>query len=118
MLTIKELKYALTKAIERGLQLAIFNSCDGLGLARELADLHIPQMIVMKEPVPDKVAQEFLKYFLTAFSGGESLYTAVRKARERLEGLEDEFPYATWLPVLFQNSAEIGMSWRKLSGIS
>ncbi len=114
LLTIKELKYALTKAIERGLQLAIFNSCDGLGLARELADLHIPQMIVMKEPVPDKVAQEFLKYFLTAFAGGESLYTAVRQARERLEGLEDEFPYATWLPVLFQNSAEIGMSWRKL----
>ena len=114
LLTIKELKHALTKAIERGLQLAIFNSCDGLGLARELADLHIPQMIVMKEPVPDKVAQEFLKYFLTAFAGGESLYTAVRQARERLEGLEDEFPYATWLPVIFQNSAEVGMSWRKL----
>ncbi|MBV6624459.1 MAG: pentapeptide repeat-containing protein [Rivularia sp. (in: Bacteria)] len=114
LLSIKELKYALTKAIERGLQLAIFNSCDGLGLARELADLHIPQMIVMKEPVPDKVAQEFLKYFLTAFSKGESLYTAARQARERLEGLEDEFPYATWLPVIFQNSAEIGMSWQNL----
>lgn len=115
LLTIKELKHALTKAIERGLQLAIFNSCDGLGLARELADLHIPQIIVMREPVPDKVAQEFLKYFLTAFARGESLYTAVRQARERLEGLEDEFPYATWLPVLFQNSAEVGMSWRDLS---
>ncbi|WP_414619922.1 pentapeptide repeat-containing protein [Calothrix sp. CCY 0018] len=114
LLTIKELKHALTKAIERGLQLAIFNSCDGLGLARELADLHIPQIIVMKEPVPDKVAQEFLKYFLTAFAGGESLYTAVRKARERLEGLEDEYPYATWLPVIFQNSAEVGMSWQNL----
>jgi uncharacterized protein YjbI with pentapeptide repeats len=113
LLTIKQLKHALTKAIERGLQLAIFNSCDGLGLARELADLHIPQMIVMKEPVPDKVAQEFLKYFLTAFSKGESLYTAARQARERLEGLEDEFPYATWLPVVFQNSAEVGMSWVK-----
>ncbi len=49
LLTIKELKHALTKAIERGLQLAIFNSCDGLGLAQELADLHIPQMIVMRE---------------------------------------------------------------------
>lgn len=44
--------------------IAIFNSCDGLGLAQELADLHIPQMIVIKEPVPDKLAQEFLKYFL------------------------------------------------------
>ncbi|MHC5722352.1 MAG: CHASE2 domain-containing protein, partial [Nostoc sp.] len=34
-LTISQLKYALKKAVERGLQLAIFNSCDGLGLARE-----------------------------------------------------------------------------------
>jgi len=110
-LTIKELKNGLTKAIGHGLQLAIFNSCDGLGLARQLADLHIPQMIVMREPVPDKVAQEFLKYFLTKFSNGSSLYSSVREARERLEGLEDEFPYATWLPVIFQNSAEVGMSW-------
>ena len=110
-LTIKELKHALTKAIGHGLQLAIFNSCDGLGLARQLADLHIPQMIVMREPIPDKVAQEFLKYFLTAFSSGKSLYSSVRQARRKLEGLEDEFPYATWLPVIFQNSAEVGMSW-------
>ncbi|MEO1429360.1 MAG: pentapeptide repeat-containing protein [Cyanobacteria bacterium J06633_8] len=110
-LTIKELKHALTKAIGHGLQLAIFNSCDGLGLARQLADLHIPQMIVMREPVPDKVAQEFLKYFLTKFSSGNSLYSSVREARERLEALEDEFPYATWLPVIFQNSAEVGMNW-------
>jgi hypothetical protein len=36
-LTIPDLKYALKKAIERGLQLAIFNSCDGLGLAKNLA---------------------------------------------------------------------------------
>ncbi len=114
LLTIRELKHALTRAIGRGLQLAIFNSCDGLGLARQLGDLHIPQMIVMREPVPDKVAQEFLKYFLGAFAAGESLYRAARQARERLEGLEDEFPYATWLPVIFQNAAEVGMSWRKL----
>ncbi|MBE9215560.1 pentapeptide repeat-containing protein [Plectonema cf. radiosum LEGE 06105] len=113
LLTIKELKYGLTQAIEYGLQLAIFNSCDGLGLARQLADLHIPQMIVMREPVPDKVAQEFLKYFLSAFSSGKSLYSSVREARKRLEGLQEEFPYATWLPVIFQNSAEVGMSWGK-----
>ena len=113
LMTIRELKNALTKAIENGLQLAIFNSCDGLGLARELGDLCIPQMIVMKEPVPDLVAQEFLKYFLNAFSSGKSLYASVREGRERLESLENEFPYATWLPVIFQNSAEVGMSWEK-----
>lgn len=113
-LTIGELKYALRKAIENGLQLAIFNSCDGLGLGRELADLQIPQMIVMREPVPDQVAKEFLKYFLQAFAGGKSLYQAVRQARERLQGLEDRFPCATWLPVICQNPAQIPPTWDEL----
>jgi CHASE2 domain-containing sensor protein len=113
-LTIGELKYALKKAIENGLQLAIFNSCDGLGLARELADLQIPQMIVMREPVPDQVAQEFLKYFLQSFAGGESLYQAVRQGRERLQGLEDRFPCATWLPVVCQNPAQVPPTWEEL----
>ncbi|MBW4613870.1 MAG: CHASE2 domain-containing protein [Desmonostoc vinosum HA7617-LM4] len=113
-LTIGELKYALKKAIENGLQLAIFNSCDGLGLARELADLQIPQIIVMREPVPDYVAQEFLKYFLQGFAGGQSLYQAVRQGRERLQGLEDRFPCATWLPVICQNPAQIPPTWDEL----
>ena len=110
-LTITELKYALRKAVERGLKLAIFNSCDGLGLARDLADLQIPQVIVMREPVPDRIAQEFFKHFLHAFSGGQSLYRAVREARERLQGLEKEFPCATWLPVICQNPAETPLAW-------
>ncbi len=104
--SLEELKSALRKAIEGGLKLAIFNSCDGLGLATELAQLHIPQLIVMREPVPDKVAQAFLKYFLTALAGGKSLYLAVREAREKLEGLEDECPCASWLPVICQNPAQ------------
>lgn len=111
-LTISQLKYALRKAVERGLKLAIFNSCDGLGLAREFADLHIPQLIVMREPVPDVVAQTFLKYFLEAFARGESLYLSVREARERLQGLEVQFPCATWLPVICQNPAEDSPTWQ------
>lgn len=110
-LTIPQLKNALKKAIQAGLKLAIFNSCDGLGLAINLAELHIPQMIVMREPVPDKVAQEFLKGFLTAFASGKTLYQSVREARERLQGLENDFSCATWLPVIFQNPAEIPPRW-------
>lgn len=110
-LTIDQLKHALKKAISRGLKLAIFNSCDGLELAQKLSDLHLPQVIVMREPVPDKVAQEFLKHFLTAFAGGQSLYAAVREARERLQKLESEFPCATWLPVVCQNPTVIPMTW-------
>ncbi|KYC40672.1 transmembrane sensor domain-containing protein [Scytonema hofmannii PCC 7110] len=114
-LSIEELKYGLKRAIEQGLQLAIFNSCDGLGLARQLASLNIPQMIVMRQPVPDEVAQEFLKSFLKAFSGGHSLYQALREAREKLQGLEDKYPNATWLPVLFQNPRVVPLTWRELS---
>jgi CHASE2 domain-containing sensor protein len=105
-LTVDELWFALRKAVERGLKLAIFNSCDGLGLARRLNDLHIPQMIVMRELVPDQVAQEFLKYFLTAFADGKPFYLAVRDARERLQGLESECPCASWLPIIYQNLAQ------------
>ena len=115
-LTISELWYALRKAVDRGLQLAIFNSCDGLGLARELDDdLHIPQIIVMRELVPDRVAQEFLKYFLTAFANGQPFHLAVQNARERLHGLEDKFPCATWLPVIYQNPTAIPPTWKTLS---
>jgi hypothetical protein len=112
-LTLGELKHGLRKAIKRGLQLAIFNSCDGLGLAQELASLSIPEVIVMREPVPDQVAQDFLKYFLKAFSEGQSLYLSVRTARERLydEGLEREIPGVTWLPVIFQNPATLPFRW-------
>ncbi len=114
-LTISDLKHALQTAVEHGLKLAIFNSCDGLGLARELAGLYIPQVIVMREPVPDRVAQEFLKNFLQAFAGGKSLYLSVREARERLQGWESEFPCASWLPVIYQqNPAEIPLSWQEL----
>lgn len=115
-LTIEQLKYALRKAVERGLKIAIFNSCDGLGLARNLADLQIPQIVVMREPVPDQVSQEFLKYFLQAFSRGEPFYLAIREARERLQGLEDRFPCATWLPVIFQNPAVVPPTWEGLGG--
>ncbi|RUS95305.1 hypothetical protein DSM106972_090810 [Dulcicalothrix desertica PCC 7102] len=114
-LTLDQLKYSLRQAIKNGLQLAIFNSCDGLGLAHELEQLHLPQLIVMRSPVPDKVAHEFLKNFLNAFARGDSLYVAERKARERLQGMEDKFPCASWLPIIFQNPTIIPPTWEKLS---
>ncbi|MCL6754104.1 CHASE2 domain-containing protein [Nostoc sp. CCCryo 231-06] len=111
-LTIDELKYGLLKAVSKGLQLAIFNSCDGLGLAHQLEDLHIPQIIVMREAVQDFVAQEFLKNFLKRFSSGESMYLAVREAREKLHGIEDRYPCAVCLPVICQNPAAVPPAWK------
>ncbi|MEH2035544.1 CHASE2 domain-containing protein [Nostoc sp.] len=115
-LTISQLKNGLKAAIRRGLKLAIFNSCDGIGLGRNLADLNIPQMIVMREGVPDLIAQEFLKNFLTAFADSKPFYLAVREARERLQGLENEFPCASWLPVICQNPTTVPTTWQELRG--
>ena len=113
-LSLEELRYGLKQAISKGLQLAIFNSCDGLGLAQSLESLHLPQMIVMREPVPDRVAQSFLKSLLAAFSGGKSLYLSVREAREQLQSIEDQFPCATWLPIICQNSTKRPPTWQTL----
>lgn len=115
-LSLSELKHGLTQAIANGLQLAIFNSCDGLGLAHELQQLHLPQMIVMREPIPDQVAQAFLHHWLAAFASGMPLYLSVRRARERLQGLEPQFPCATWLPMIWQNPAQMPPTWQHLSG--
>ena len=116
-LKIEELENALTTAISRGLKLAIFNSCDGLGLARQFAQLHIPAVIVMGEIVPDVVAQQFFQNFLELFASGQSLYISMRQAREKLKYLESKFPGATWLPIICQNPAEVPPSWRNLHGI-
>jgi CHASE2 domain-containing sensor protein len=116
--TISQLKNALKKAVKNGLQIAIFNSCNGLELAHKLNSIHIPQLIVMREPVPDKVAQEFLKNFLRNFAFDQSFYLAVRQAREKLQGLETEFPGASWLPVICQNLGSTSPTWEQLAGIN
>lgn len=115
-LPLKALKQDLKHAVEQGLKLAIFNSCDGLGIADYLMDLKVPIMIVMKEPVPDLVARKFLRYFLEDFCTGQPLHTSVRTARKRLHWLEsnDEgipCPAASWLPVVYQNPNQPPLRW-------
>jgi CHASE2 domain-containing sensor protein len=117
-LTIEDLKYGVRRAIAHGLQLAIFNSCDGLGLVYELEPLGLPQLIVMRQPVPDRVAHLFLKNLLSSFVQGEGLYLAVRTARERLQSLENHYPCASWLPVIFQHSTQPTLTWDGLRGRS
>jgi CHASE2 domain-containing sensor protein len=115
-LTIEQFAAAIEGAVNHGLKLAIFNSCDGLGLATALGRLHIPQVIVMREPVANFVAQAFFKYFLIAFAEQHlSLYLSVRQARRQLQGLENEFPGASWLPVLCQNPSVEPPVWQDWS---
>jgi WD40 repeat protein/ABC-type dipeptide/oligopeptide/nickel transport system ATPase component len=117
-LTMQDLREGLKTAVRQGLQLAFFNSCDGLGIASELESLYIPQIIVMREPVPDKVANQFLKYFFQEFTGGKSLYQSVNIARKKLQGFEKDYPCASWLPAIVQNLLETPPTWQSLGTIS
>lgn len=113
-LTSEELRLAIAKAVEYGLKLALLNSCDGLGFLTQLEQVNIPQAILMKECIPDEVSHAFLKVFLNYFSRGLSVQMSVREAREQLISLEDKFPYASWLPVIFHNSAETPIRWSEV----
>lgn len=117
-ITIAQLKHSLDKAIALGLQIAIFNSCEGVGLAVQLADLSIPYTVVMSEPVPDRIAQVFLKYFLIAFTAGKTFTLAVKEARQKLAGWEIEFVCASWLPVIWQNPTVNCLTWQDLSPVA
>lgn len=110
-LPLNALRQSLTSAVRRGLKLAIFNSCDGLGIADFLASLQVPSVIVMREPVPDQIAHRFLLYFLQEFSEGKPLCLAVREARNRLEYLQENFPAATWLPTVCLNPNQSEFVW-------
>ncbi|WP_069471212.1 CHAT domain-containing protein [Candidatus Marithrix sp. Canyon 246] len=112
---IEDLKYAISNALEKGLQLMIFNSCNGIGLANQLAELHLPQSIVMRENIPDEVALSFLEAFFTAFAKeNKSLYSAMLEARLSLRGFEQKYPGIMSLPVIYQNSAVAALSWNDL----
>lgn len=114
-ITITDLKHGLQQAIDKGLQLAIFNSCDGLQLAEDLAELNIPLVIVMREAVRDDVAQNFLMKFLDNYAvKQESLYESVRKSQVSLiaqyepseleKNWGEKIPGVSWLPVLCHNN--------------
>ncbi len=113
-LTINEFRHALNHSVEQGLQLAIFNSCDSLGLALTLAELNIPQTIAFRDAVPDPIAHAFLKHFLAAFSTGMPTPQAVRSAREQLQAFEQNCPCASWLPVICQNPTVAPLTWQDL----
>jgi WD40 repeat protein len=115
---ITEFKYRIRAAVERGLKLLIINCGEGLELANELADLQIPNLIVMREAVQDQVAQEFVKLFLKAFSGGKSIQLAVRDARERLQAIEKVVPAASCLPTICQQIAAPASSWNRLAHVT
>ena len=123
-LSLTDIKKTLSAAIAKGLKLAIFNSCDGLGLARDLAELNLGYIIVWREVVPDIIAQKFIRYFLSSFASGKSLFTSVGEARDKLleladeQDLQNQLPGITWLPVICQNTTGAPPTWSDLGGLT
>lgn len=114
-LSIRDFHRAMGQAIQRGLQLVILNSCDGLGLAQQLANLDLPYCLVMKEPVPDEVAVEFIDRFLRALlEEHQSLQGAVRQARHGLESFNSRYSQVTWLPTVCMKQNAPPLTWQAL----
>ena len=114
--TIDFLKESLRNSIFKGLELLILNSCSSLKLAEDLVagGLPLPSMIVMRAPIPDKIAQDFVKSLFRYLGEGYPLFLAVRKAKDDLHKWEDEFPGASAIPMLCQQQTFEGLTLPQL----
>ncbi len=101
-ISIHEIKPQLIAAKKRGLKVAIFNSCSGLSIADSLVDLGFGQVVVMREPIHNRVAQEFLIHFLHGLSKRLDVYEAILSARQFLRMEKSHtYPSASLVPSLF-----------------
>lgn len=91
-ITIHDLEPHLITARQQGLQVAIFNSCKGLSIAHALINLGIRQVVVMREPIHNQVAQAFLVPLLQSLASHHDLYQAVVMAARSLR-LERNLTY-------------------------
>ena len=103
-ITAKELTPFLSIARQRGLKLAIFNSCKGVDIAEALINLGLHQVIVMRERIHDAVAPRFLKHFARALTTHQDCLDAVQAARTALKKNLD-FKSADLVPSLFAHPA-------------
>lgn len=101
---ISELEPKLLIAKERGLQFALFNSCNGLSLAESLIDMGLSQVAVMREPVHDRVAHEFLVQFMQSLAEHKDVHEAVLNACQFLKVEANlTYPSAYLIPSLFRH---------------
>jgi hypothetical protein len=103
-LTLHELQQPLRMAMHQGLQFALFNSCYGLSVANTLVDWGMGQVAVMREPIHNQVAQEFLVRFLQELAQFHDTHAALLAAGQFLK-LEKHltYPSASLVPSLFRH---------------
>ncbi|HCF28677.1 MAG TPA: hypothetical protein DEV81_16070, partial [Cyanobacteria bacterium UBA11049] len=101
-ISINEIAPQLSAARKRGLNVAIFNSCSGLNIADTLVDLGFGQVVVMREPIHNRVAQEFLVRFLHSLAKHLDIYESVMEARQYLRMEKSHtYPSSYLVPSLF-----------------
>jgi hypothetical protein len=100
--SISQIAQKLTAACERGLQVAIFNSCSGLNIANTLIDLGLSQVIVMREPVHNRVATEYMVKFLQGLAKHLNVYESMLEASRYLRTEKNfAYPSSYLVPSLF-----------------
>jgi CHASE2 domain-containing sensor protein len=104
-ISMSELEDSLHQAKERGLQFAIFNSCSGINIAESLINLGLSQVVVMREPIHNQVAQEFLVQFLNSLAQYKDVHEALLDASQFLKQEEKRisYPSAYLVPSLFRH---------------
>jgi hypothetical protein len=101
---IQEIAPQLMQARDNGLQFAIFNSCNGLSIANALIDLGLNQVVIMREPIHNKVAQEFLLRFVQHLTEYCDAHEAMRLASQFLQVDRNlTYPSAYLIPSLFRH---------------
>lgn len=104
-LSIHEIADALKTAIKRGLQFAVFNSCNGINIAESLINLGLSQVAIMREPIHNQVAGEFLREFLYSLATYKDVHTALLDATQFLQKPEKRtsYPSSYLIPSLFRH---------------
>ncbi|MDJ0799542.1 MAG: CHASE2 domain-containing protein [Calothrix sp. MO_167.B12] len=101
-ISMNQITPQLSIAKQRGLQVAIFNSCSGINIAQSLIDLGFSQVVVMREPIHNFVAQEFLAQFLQGLGKHQDVYESVMAARQFLRMEKSHtYPSSYLVPSLF-----------------
>ncbi|WP_071515483.1 CHASE2 domain-containing protein [Geitlerinema sp. PCC 9228] len=103
-ISMSEIASDLALARQRGLKFALFNSCNGLNIADAVIDLGLSQVVVMREPIHDRVAKEFLTEFLQKISVGENVHDALLSTCKYLKTKQNlTYPSAYLIPSIFRH---------------
>jgi CHASE2 domain-containing sensor protein len=101
---VQEIAPQLKIARQRGLKFAIFNSCSGLSIADRLIDLGLSQVAVMREPIHNQVAQEFLLGFVQGLAEYRDVHESLLLACQKLKLDKNlTYPSAYLIPSLFRH---------------